>query len=161
CAHQHGMLHRDIKPGNILIDHEGRPHVTDFGLAKHLGDPAGQTHSGDILGTPAYMSPEQAAGRKDLTTATDIYSLGAVLYHLITGQPPFTGSSTLDTLVRVLEQEPTSPRRLNPHLDKDLETICLTCLNKESGRRYASAEALARDLERYVAGEPIHARRIS
>jgi thiol-disulfide isomerase/thioredoxin len=160
-AHRHGILHRDLKPGNILLDQEGRPHVTDFGLAKHLSGPATQTRSGAILGTPSYMSPEQAAARKDLTTATDIYSLGAVLYDLITGRPPFAESSTMDTLMKVLAEDPTPPRQLNPHVDRDLETICLTCLNKEPRRRYASAEALARDLERYLADEPIQARRVS
>jgi thiol-disulfide isomerase/thioredoxin len=160
-AHQHGILHRDIKPRNILIDQEGRPHVTDFGLAKHMTGAAGQTESGAILGTPGYMSPEQAAGRKDLTTATDIYSLGALLYDLITGRPPFVASSTLDTLVKVLDEDPQPPHKLNPRVDRDLETICLTCLNKDPRRRYASAEALASDLERYLAGEPIHARRVS
>src|SRR5207302_2446812 len=112
-------------------------------------------------GTPGYMSPEQAASRKDLTTATDIYSLGAVLYDLVTGRPPFMAPSALDTLVKVLEQEPVPPHRLNPRLDRDLETICLTCLNKDPRRRYASAEALARDLEHYLAGEPIQGRRVS
>src|SRR5262249_50308632 len=105
-AHRHGILHRDIKPGNILLAKESRRPVTDFGLAKHLSGPAGQTQSGAILGTPEYMSPEQAAARKDLSTATDVYSLGAVLYDLLTGRPPFTASSTLETLVKVLEEEP-------------------------------------------------------
>src|SRR5262249_55496756 len=155
------ILHRDIKPGNILIDKEGRPHVTDFGLAKHLSGPAGQTQSGAILGTPEYMSPEQAAARKDLSTATDVYSLGAVLYDLITGRPPFTASSTRETLVKVREEDPVPPHRLNARVDRDLETICLTCLNKDPRRRYASAEALARDLEHYLAGEPIQTRRVS
>jgi hypothetical protein len=162
-AHQHGVLHRDIKPRNILIDREGRPHVTDFGLAKHLAGPAEetQTQSGAIVGTPSYMSPEQAASRRDLTTATDVYSVGAVLYHLITGRAPFVGGTVLDTLVKVLEEEPVPPHRLNPRADRDLETICLTCLHKDPRRRFASAEALADDLERYLAGEPIQARRVS
>jgi tetratricopeptide (TPR) repeat protein len=159
-AHRHGILHRDIKPGNILIDTDGRPHVADFGLAKPLSGPPGQTESGAILGTPGYISPEQAAARKDLTTATDVYSLGAVLYDLMTGRPPFAAPSTLDTLVKVLEEDPLPPHRLNPRVDRDLETVCLTCLNKDPRRRYASAEALAADLERWLAGEPIHARRL-
>jgi serine/threonine-protein kinase len=158
-AHRHGILHRDLKPGNILIDRDGRPHVTDFGLAKHLTGAAGQTQSGAILGTPGYMSPEQAAARKDLTTATDVYGLGAILYDLITGRPPFVGSGALDTLVKVLEEDLVPPRQLNARLDRDLETICMTCLTKDPRRRYASAEALARDVERYLAGEPIQARR--
>jgi serine/threonine-protein kinase len=160
-AHRHGVLHRDIKPRNILIDQEGQPHVTDFGLAKNLSGSSGQTLSGAILGTPGYMSPEQAASRKDLTTATDIYSVGAVLYDLMTGRPPFLEPSPLDTLVKVLEQEPVPPRRLNPRADRDLETICLTCLNKDPRKRYASAEALGRDLDHFLAGEPIRARRAS
>ena len=160
-AHRHGILHRDIKPSNILIDTDGRPHVTDFGLAKQLDRPSGQTRSGDIVGTPQYMSPEQAASRKDLTTATDIYSVGAVLYYLLTGRPPFDSRSTMETLLLVLEKDPVPPQKINPRLDRDLETICLTCLNKDPQRRYSSAAALAQDLERYLAGEPIHARRIS
>jgi peroxiredoxin len=164
CAHQHGILHRDIKPSNILMDREGKPHVTDFGLVKHLSgssDADADTQSGAIVGTPGYMSPEQAASRKDLTTATDIYSIGAVLYYLITGQTPFVADSTMDTLVKVLEEDPVPPQQLNSRCDRDLETICLTCMNKDPKRRYASAEALGRDLERYLAGEPIHARRVS
>jgi thiol-disulfide isomerase/thioredoxin len=157
-AHQRGILHRDLKPGNILLDEQGRPHVTDFGLAKHLGTPAGNTQSGAIVGTPGYIAPEQAAGRKDLTIACDVYSLGAVLYDLVTGRPPFEAGSALDTLVAVLQSEPAPPHRLNPRIDRDLETICLTCLHKDPARRYRSADAFARDLQRYLAGEPIHAR---
>jgi thiol-disulfide isomerase/thioredoxin len=159
-AHQRGILHRDLKPGNILLDDQGRPHVTDFGLAKHLGTPAGNTQSGAIVGTPGYIAPEQAAGRKDLTIACDVYSLGAVLYDLITGQPPFEAGSALDTLVAVLQSEPAPPHRLNPRIDRDLETICLTCLHKDPARRYPSGDAFARDLQRYLAGEPIRARPI-
>jgi thiol-disulfide isomerase/thioredoxin len=160
-AHRHGILHRDIKPTNILIDEDGSPHVTDFGLVKHLEGPAGQTLTGAIVGTPAYMSPEQAAARKDLTTATDVYSVGAVLYFLVTGCPPFKAASSLDTLVKVMEEEPVPPRQMNPRVDRDLETICLTCLNKDPRRRYAGADALARDVERYLDGEPIRARPVS
>jgi thiol-disulfide isomerase/thioredoxin/tRNA A-37 threonylcarbamoyl transferase component Bud32/tetratricopeptide (TPR) repeat protein len=160
-AHQHGILHRDLKPGNILLDCEGHPHVTDFGLAKHLGGTAtNKTQSGAILGTPGYMSPEQATARKDLTTASDVYSLGALLYDLLTGQPPFEAATALDALVKVVEEEPRPPHEINPNVDRDLETICLKCLEKDPRRRYASAAALAHDLERYLGGEPIHARRV-
>jgi len=158
-AHQRGVLHRDIKPTNILLDEHGEPHLTDFGLAKLVQDRPNVTQSLAVLGTPGYMSPEQAAGRsKQLTTAADIYSLGAILFELLTGKAPFTGDSTLEILKAVQEQEPERPRKLNPLVDADLETICLKCLEKEPPRRYASAEALAQDLDRWRGNEPILAR---
>jgi WD40 repeat protein/serine/threonine protein kinase len=158
-AHQRGVLHRDLKPTNILLDEQGLPHLTDFGLAKLIQDRPNVTHSLAVLGTPGYMSPEQAAGRtKLLTTASDIYSLGAILFELFTGKAPFTGDSTLEILKAVQEQEPERPRKLNPAVDADLETICLKCLEKEPQRRYATAEALAQDLDRWRGNEPILAR---
>ncbi len=161
-AHQRGVLHRDLKPANILIDGDGEPQVSDFGLALFLSRESSLTGSGDALGTPSYMAPEQAAGRrKEISTATDVYSLGAILYKLLTGEPPIQADTSLETLRRVIETEPRSPRSVDPRVPLDLETICLKCLEKHPGRRYGSAEALADDLARYLRGEPILARSTS
>jgi tRNA A-37 threonylcarbamoyl transferase component Bud32 len=157
-AHQRGILHRDLKPDNMLLDDTGEPLVTDFGLAKKVAQDKGNTASGAILGTASYMSPEQARGEKLLTTATDVYSLGAILYELLTGRPPFQAETLFDTVLLVLDKEPELPRQVNPEANRDLETIALKCLDKDPTRRYASAEALAEDLERWLAGRPILAR---
>jgi WD40 repeat protein/tRNA A-37 threonylcarbamoyl transferase component Bud32 len=157
-AHLRGILHRDIKPGNILLDSDGRPHVSDFGLAKRVESSHGVTQTGAIVGTPSYMAPEQARADKRLTAATDVYSLGAVLYELLTGQPPFQSTNALDTLAQVVNKEPTRPSSIVRQLDRDLETITLKCLSKDKTHRYATAEALAEDLERWLRGEPISAR---
>lgn len=160
-AHQRSVLHRDLKPGNVLMDRHGEPHVADFGLAKRLDSDSGLSLNGAPLGTPSYMAPEQAAGRtRELTTAADIYSLGAMIYHLIGGKPPFAADTPAGTMRQVIESEPPSLRAVVPRLDLDLETICLKCLEKDPGRRYGSAEALAEDLERWTRGEPINARRV-
>jgi serine/threonine protein kinase len=182
-AHEHGVVHRDLTPGNILIA-DGRwqmadlpegatsankpaisdpqfptPKITDFGLAKLLAGGVGRTVTGEVIGTPSYMAPEQAVGKaREVGPAADIYSLGAILYECVTGRPPFRAATPLDTLVQVVADEPVPPRRLQPKVPRDLETICLKCLRKEAPRRYASALELAEDLRRFLAGEPIRAR---
>jgi serine/threonine protein kinase len=158
-AHSQGVLHRDLKPSNLVIDRDGRPHVTDFGLAKKLEGDANLTKSGAILGTPSYMAPEQAAGsRGEVGPAADIYSLGTVLYQMLVGRPPFQSASPVDTLIAVLEHDPVPPRMLDANVDADLEMIALKCLQKPPELRYASAAALADDLDAYLADEPISAR---
>lgn len=158
-AHQRGIIHRDLKPGNILLDETGNPHVTDFGLAKLLELERSLTQSATVLGTPAYMAPEQAQGQmKKATTAVDVYSLGSILYELLTGRPPFLGRSALELLVQVRDREPPSPQSLVPSLSRDLTVICLKCLEKDPERRYGSAEALAEDLQRWLNHQPILAR---
>lgn len=159
-AHAQGIVHRDLKPANILVAADGLLKITDFGLAKRLGNQdSTQTRAGAIMGTPMYMAPEQAAGvSQELTSAADTYSLGAMLYELLTGQPPFSGESVMDTLHKVRTEEPVPPTRIQPKLHRDLETICLKCLEKDPAKRYESAEALADDLQSFLDSESIDAR---
>lgn len=159
AAHGRGVLHRDLKPSNILIDAAGEPHVSDFGLAKRLEADQSVTHTGAILGTPCYMSPEQAAGsRGEIGPSSDVWSLGAILYQMLTGRPPFQASNPMDTLLAVLESDPPVPRSIDRQVDRDLEMIALKSLQKPQELRYASARALATDLRAYLAGEPVAAR---
>jgi serine/threonine protein kinase len=181
-AHKQGVIHRDLKPANVMLmvprtggsteasltgaplvqQLYGIPKIADFGLAKRLAEDGGQTRSGTILGTPSYMAPEQALGRsKEVGPLADQYSLGAILYELLTGRPPFNGATIWETIEHVRSQEPVPPSRLQPKVPRDLETICLKCLQKEATKRYADTAALAEDLRRFVAGEPIKGRPIS
>ncbi len=157
-AHQHGILHRDLKPGNVLLDPDGTPYVTDFGLAKRIEGDSGLTRTGAVVGTPSYMPPEQARAEKQLSMAADVYSLGAILFELISGRPPFRAETVLDTILQVLEKEPDHPRAFNPQADRDLSAIALKCLQKAPEGRYDSAAALADDLDRWLQGEPTRAR---
>src|SRR5262249_7986681 len=155
-AHEHGVVHRDLKPGNVLLTATGEPKLTDFGLAKRIDTDADLTRTGTICGTPSYMAPEQAAGKaREIGPAADIWALGAILYELLTGRPPFRGATVLDTLNQVRTVDPVPPARLVGRLPRDLETICLKCLRKEVARRYASALELADDLGRFLRGEPV------
>ena len=157
--HEQGIVHRDLKPSNILLDADETPYVTDFGLAKVFEGDSGKTATGVIAGTPSYMSPEQAAGRAaEVGPTSDLYSLGAILYELLTGRPPFSESNPLETVLQVLSRDPTLPRRVNPRVPRELERICLKCLAKAPEDRYASAEALVADLEHFSKGEPLDAR---
>jgi serine/threonine protein kinase len=158
-AHQQGTLHRDLKPANILIDRNHQPQITDFGLAKRVDVDSDLTQSGQVLGSPSYMPPEQASAEHgEVGPASDVYALGAILYELLAGRPPFKAETATETLLQVLSNEPISPRELNLKVPRDLETICLKCLEKDPSRRYATAGALADDLDRFLRGEPIRAR---
>src|ERR1051326_8281874 len=159
-AHERGVLHRDIKPGNILVNAEGQPYLTDFGLARLVETTDSVTRTRETLGTPSYMAPEQADGQTDrITNGPAVYGLGTVLYHLLTGHPPFAGGTAYQTIRLLLETEPRHPRLWNPKLDRDLTTICLTCLEKDPQRRYPSALELAEEIDRWLTHKPIHARR--
>src|SRR5207247_6001743 len=161
-AHERGILHRDLKPSNVLIDANDQPRVTDFGLARRLDGDSELTVTGQVLGSPNYMPPEQAVGKRGkVSRRSDVYSLGAMLYHLLTGRPPFVGEVLTDALEQVLNAEPVLPRLLNPSLPRDLETICLKCLEKEPDKRYVTAHALADELGRFLNHEPVQARPVT
>jgi WD40 repeat protein len=161
AAHRAGVIHRDLKPSNVLLTLDGTPKVTDFGAAKRLGQGEGLTRTGEVMGTPSYMAPEQAQCHKDVGPGADVYGLGAILYELLTGRPPFKAATSLDTLELVRTRDPIPPSRLQPKVPRELETICLKCLSKQPPRRYASAGALAADLGLFLAGKPISARPVS
>ena len=158
-AHEQGVVHRDLKPANILMDSDEAPCITDFGLAKQLHADSGMTATGQVMGTPSYMPPEQALGQTDkIGPLSDVYSLGAILYELLTGRPPFRAATAMETLAQVIDSDPVAPKQLNPLIDRDLETVCLKCLQKNPAERYVSARELEQELERYLNGESVHAR---